>query len=151
MRDRLKDMLTASLKAGDKRRMATVRLILAAIKDRDIAARSDGHVDGVCEDEILVILTKMVKQRRESIVLYLEGGRLELADQEEEEINIIEEFLPQQMRQEEIVVAVDAAMAEVSATGLKDMGCVMGLLKERYGGRMDFAKAAAQVKNQLSS
>ena len=93
----------------------------------------------------------MVKQRRESIALYQEGGRLELADQEEEEINIIEEFLPQQMRQEEIVVAVDKAMAEVSATGLKDMGCVMGLLKERYRGRMDFAKAAGQVKNRLSS
>ena len=97
MRDRLRDMLTASLKAGDRRRVATVRLILAAIKDRDIAIRSDEPVDGVSDDEILVILQKMVKQRRESISLYQEGGRLELAVQEEEEISIIQEFLPQQM------------------------------------------------------
>ena len=151
MRDRLRDMLTASLKAGNKRRVATVRLILAAIKDRDIAIRSDEPVDGVSEDEILAILQKMVKQRRESITLYQEGGRLELAVQEEEEISIIQEFLPQQMRQEEIADAVDKAMLDVGATGLKDMGCVMGLLKERHGGRMDFAKAAAQVKNRLSS
>ena len=151
MRDRLKDMLTASLKAGDKRRIATVRLILAAIKDRDIAIRSDEQVDGVSNDEILAILQKMVKQRRESIALYQEGGRLELVVQEEEEINIIEEFLPQQMRHEEIADAVDKAMLEISATGLKDMGCVMDLLRERYGGRMDLAKAAGQVKNRLSS
>ncbi len=151
MRDRLRDMLTASLKAGDRRRVATVRLILAAIKDRDIAIRSDEPVDGVSDDEIIVILQKMVKQRRESISLYQEGGRLELAVQEEEEISIIQEFLPQQLRQEEIADAVDKAMSEVGASGLKDMGCVMGLLKERYGGRMDFAKAAGQVKNRLSS
>ena len=151
MRDQLKDMLTASLKAGDKRRVATVRLILAAIKDRDIAIRSDEPVDGVSDNEILVILQKMVKQRRESTFLYQKGGRLDLAVQEEEEISIIQEFLPQQMRQEEIADAVDKAMLDVGATGLKDMGCVMGLLKERHGGRMDFAKAAAQVKNRLSS
>ena len=151
MRDRLKDMLTASLKAGDKRRIGTVRLILAAIKDRDIAIRSDGKGDGVSDDEILAILQKMVKQRRESITLYQDGGRLELASQEEEEINIIEEFLPQQMKQGEISEAVARVMSEINATSLKDMGCVMGLLKERYSGRMDFAKVAGQVKNQLSS
>jgi len=144
-------MLTASLKAGDKRRIGTVRLILAAIKDRDIAIRSDGKGDGVSDDEILAILQKMVKQRRESITLYQDGGRLELASQEEEEINIIEEFLPQQMKQGEISEAVARVMSEINATSLKDMGCVMGLLKERYSGRMDFAKVAGQVKNQLSS
>ena len=150
MRDRLKDVLTVSLKAGEKRRVATVRLILAAIKDRDIAVRSDGQADGVSDKEILAILQKMVKQRRESTVMYQEGGRLELAAQEEEEITIIEEFLPQQMGQEEMAVAVSEVVAESGATSLKDMGGVMGLLKERYGGRMDFAKAAGHVKNRLS-
>ncbi len=150
MRDRLKDVLTVSLKAGEKRRVATVRLILAAIKDRDIAVRSDGQTDGVSDKEILAILQKMVKQRRESTILYREGGRLELAAQEEEEITIIEEFLPKQMGQEEMAVAVAEVVAERGATSLKDMGDVMGLLKERYGGRMDFAKAAGQVKSRLS-
>ena len=150
MRDRLKDVLTVSLKAGEKRRVATVRLILAAIKDRDIAVRSDGQADGVSDEEILAILQKMVKQRRESTVMYQEGGRLELAAQEEEEITIIEEFLPQQMGQEEMAVAVGEVVAESGATSLKDMGGVMGLLKERYGGRMDFAKAAGHVKIRLS-
>ena len=150
MRNRLKDVLTVSLKAGEKRRVATVRLILAAIKDRDIAVRSDGQADGVSDEEILAILQKMVKQRRESTVLYQEGGRLELAAQEEEEITIIEEFLPQQMGQEEMAVAVGEVVAESGATSLKDMGGVMGLLKERYAGRMDFAKAAGHVKSWLS-
>ena len=150
MRDRLKDVLTVSLKAGEKRRVATVRLILAAIKDRDIAVRSGGQADGVSNEEILAILQKMVKQRRESTVMYQEGGRLELAAQEEEEITIIEEFLPQQMGQEEMAVAVGEVVAESGATSLKDMGGVMGLLKERYGGRMDFAKAVGHVKSWLS-
>ena len=150
MRDRLKDVLTVSLKAGEKRRVATVRLILAAIKDRDIAVRSDGQADGVSDEEIFAILQKMVKQRRESTVMYQEGGRLELAAQEEEEITIIEEFLPQQMGQEEMAVAMGEVVAESGATSLKDMGGVMGLLKERYGARMDFAKAAVYVKSWLS-
>ena len=150
MRDRLKDVLTVSLKAGEKRRVATVRLILAAIKDRDIAVRSDGQADGVSDEEILAILQKMVKQRSESAVMYQEGGRLELAAQEEEEITIIEEFLPQKMGQEEMAVAVREVVAECGATSLKDMGGVMGLLKERYGARMDFSKAAGHVKSRLS-
>ena len=106
MRDRLKIMLTTSLKAGEKRRVATVRLILAAIKDRDIATRTEGQGAGVSDEEILSILQKMVKQRRESTVLYQEGGRLELAAQEEEEILIIEEFLPQQIGDDELAAAV---------------------------------------------
>ena len=150
MRSRLKDVLTVSLKAGEKRRVATVRLILAAIKDRDIAVRSDGQADGVSDEEILAILHKMVKQRRESTVMYQEGGRAELAAQEEEEITIIEEFLPQQMGQEEMAAAVGEVVAESGATSLKDMGGVMALLKERYRGRMDFAKAAGHVKSWLS-
>ncbi len=149
MRDRLKEMLTTSLKAGEKRRVATVRLILAAIKDRDIASRTEGPSEGVSDDEILAILQKMVKQRRESTILYEEGGRLELAAQEEEEIVIIEEFLPTQIGAEELAAAVAEIVAETGAASLKDMGGVMALLKERYAGRMDFAQAAGQVKSRL--
>jgi len=150
VRDRLTNMLTTALKAGEKRRVATVRLILAAIKDRDIAARTEGPGDGVSDDDILAILQKMVKQRRESTVLYQEGGRLELAAQEEEEIVIIQEFLPEQIGAEEMVAAVDEIVAQSGATSLKDMGGVMAQLKERYAGRMDFAKAAGAVKSRLS-
>ncbi|MBT3533697.1 MAG: GatB/YqeY domain-containing protein [Rhodospirillaceae bacterium] len=149
MRDRLKEMLTTSLKAGEKRRVATVRLILAAIKDRDIAIRSEGQSDGVSDEEILSILQKMVKQRRESTVLYEEGGRLELAAQEEEEIAIIQEFLPAQIGDDEMAAAVAEIVAETGAASLKDMGSVMAILKERYAGRMDFAQAAGQVKSHL--
>ena len=149
VREQLKATLTTAMKAGEKRRVATLRLILAAIKDRDIAARSegrgDGGGDGVSDEEILAILQKMIKQRRESTTLYQEGGRLELAEQEEQEIVIIEEFLPEQ-------IGADAAVvAETGATSLKDMGGVMAQLKERYAGRMDFAQAAGQVKTLLSS
>ncbi len=149
VRDRLKDMLSASMKAGDKRRVGTVRLILAAIKDRDIAVRSEGKSEDVSDEEILAILQKMVKQRRESTVMYQEGGRMELAEQEEEEIAIIEEFLPEQIGGGEMEAAVAAVVEEVGAASLKDMGGVMALLKERYAGRMDFAQAAGQVKSLL--
>ncbi|MDP6831245.1 MAG: GatB/YqeY domain-containing protein [Alphaproteobacteria bacterium] len=154
MREQLKDALTTAMKAGEKRRVATVRLILAAIKDRDIAQRSEGKGDvggeGVGDEEILGILQKMVKQRRESTTLYQEGGRMELAQQEEEEIAIIEEFLPEQIGGEEMEAAVAAAVDELGATSLKDMGGVMAQLKDRYAGRMDFAQAAGQVKSLLS-
>jgi hypothetical protein len=149
MRDRLKEVLTAAMKAGDKRRVGTVRLILAAIKDRDIANRSDGRADIVSDEDILAILQKMVKQRRESTVLYQEGGRLELAAQEEEEIAIIQEFLPQQIGADELQAAVAAVVTETGAASLKDMGGVMAVLKERFAGRMDFAQAAGQVKSLL--
>ena len=155
VREQLKEALTTAMKAGEKRRVATLRLILAAIKDRDIAARSegknDGAGDGVSDEEILAILQKMIKQRRESITLYQEGGRLELAEQEEQEIAIIEEFLPEQIDADELAAAVAAVVAETGASSLKDMGGVMAQLKERYAGRMDFAKAAGQVKTLLSS
>ena len=155
MREQLKEVLTTAMKAGEKRRVATLRLILAAIKDRDIAARSegkdDGAGDGVSDEEILAILQKMIKQRRESTALYQEGGRLELAEQEEQEIAIIEEFLPEQIDADELAAAVAAVVAETGASSLKDMGGVMAQLKERYAGRMDFAKAAGQVKTLLSS
>ena len=155
VREQLKEALTTAMKAGEKRRVATLRLILAAIKDRDIAARSegknDGAGDGVSDEEVLAILQKMIKQRRESITLYQEGGRLELAEQEEQEIAIIEKFLPEQIDADELAAAVAAVVAETGASSLKDMGGVMAQLKERYAGRMDFAKAAGQVKTLLSS
>jgi uncharacterized protein YqeY len=137
------------MKAGDKCRLGTVRLILAAIKDRDIANRTAGKDDIISDYDILTLLQKMVKQRRESTKMYQDGGRMELAAQEEEEIAIIEEFLPQQIGAAEIEAAVAAVVAETGAAGLKDMGGVMALLKKRFTGRMDFAQAAAQVKNLL--
>ena len=149
MRDRLMEMLATSMKAGDKRRLGTVRLILAAIKDRDIANRTAGKDELISDDDILALLQKMIKQRRESTTIYQEGGRMELAAQEEEEIAIIEEFLPQQIDAAEVGAAVAAVVAETGAAGLKDMGRVMALLKERFAGRMDFSQAAAQVKSLL--
>ncbi|MDP6709227.1 MAG: GatB/YqeY domain-containing protein [Alphaproteobacteria bacterium] len=149
LRARLDEALKAAIKAKEPRRVSTLRLILAAIKDRDIAARPEGNRDGVDEAEIHAILQKMVKQRHESIGLYEAGGRVELAAQEAEEIEIIHEFLPQQLGEAEIAAAAEEVVAELGATGLKDMGRTMAALKERYTGRMDFAKASATVKRLL--
>ena len=149
MRERLTDELKAAMKAKDKRVVATVRLILAALKDRDIAARGKGNADGIDESEILQMLQTMVKQRRDSIELYEKGGRLDLAQQEAEEIEIIRRFMPAQMSEEEVAGAVADLVAELEASSLKDMGRTMAALRERYAGRMDFAKASAIVKKQL--
>lgn len=148
MREQINEALKAAIKAQDKRRMSTLRLINAAIKDRDIAARSS---DKKCasDAEVLQILAKMVKQRRESIKTYTEGGRPELAQQEQEEIDIIESFLPKQLDEEETRKAVIAVMDEIGCEGLKDMGKAMGALKERYSGQMDFSKASKIVKEQI--
>lgn len=148
MREQINESLKQALKAQDKRRTATLRLINAAIKDRDIAARGSGK-DPVSDAEILEILTKMVKQRHESAKIYDEAGRGELATQEREEIVIIEDFLPAQMDEAEIEVAVKEVVAEVGAESLKDMGRTMGVLKEKYAGRMDFGKANKVVKELL--
>lgn len=150
MREQLDASLKNALKAKDKRRISTLRLILAAIKDRDIAARSEDRTEGVSDEEILSILQKMVKQRRESSITYEEAGRLELAEQEREEIDIIEEYLPQQMSEDEVRAAVTDLVGEIGAEGLKDMGKTMGALKERYAGVMDFKKANGIVKELLS-
>lgn len=149
MREELSEALKAALKAKDKRRLSTLRLILAAIKDRDIAARSEDRNEGVSDDEILAILQKMVKQRKESSTTYEEAGRLELAEQEREEIAIIEEYLPQQMSDEEVRTATEAVVRDIDAVGLKDMGRTMAALKERYAGVMDFKVASATVKELL--
>jgi uncharacterized protein len=149
LRDQLRESLKQAMKAKDQRAVSTLRLILAALKDRDIAARGRGVTDGIGEPEIIEMMQKMVRQRHESIELYERGGRPELARQEAEEIAIIEGYLPRQLDEAEASQAVDAVVAELGATNLKDMGRVMAALKERFGGRMDFAKAGARVKQKL--
>ncbi len=149
LRDQLRESLKQAMKAKEQRAVSTLRLILAALKDRDIAARGRGVTDGIGEPEIIEMMQKMVRQRHESIELYERGNRPELARQEAEEIAIIEGYLPRQLDEAEAGQAVDAVVAELGATTLKDMGRVMAALKERFGGRMDFAKAGARVKQKL--
>lgn len=149
LRPQLNDALKAAMLSKDSRVVSTIRLILAALKDRDIAARSRGVMDGIGEDEILQMLQSMIKQRRESISLYEQGGRLELAQQEQDEITIIERFLPRQLSEAEMGAAIDAVVTELGAGGIKDMGRVMAALKERHAGTMDFTKASALAKARL--
>ncbi|PLW79110.1 GatB/YqeY domain-containing protein [Cohaesibacter celericrescens] len=148
MREQITENLTQAIKAQDKRRMATLRLVSAAIKDRDVEARGNGK-ERVSDDELLEILAKMVKQRNESIKVYEEAGRLELAEQEREEKAIINEFLPQQMAEDEVSATCAKAIAELEAEGLRDMGKVMSHLKSTYPGQMDFGKASCVVKSLL--
>ncbi|MCV6576444.1 MAG: GatB/YqeY domain-containing protein [Cohaesibacter sp.] len=148
MREQITEGLKQAIKAQDKRRMATLRLVSAAIKDRDVEARGNGK-ERVGDDELLQILAKMVKQRDESIRIYEEAGRLELAEQERTEMAIIKEFLPRQMDEDDVKAAIEAAIADIGASGLRDMGKVMGVLKERFPGQMDFGKASAVVKSLL--
>ena len=149
LRTRLNEALKQAMLAKNQRAVSTVRLILAALKDRDIAARTRGAPE-LDDAEILSMLQTMIKQRRESISMYEQGGRLELAEQEREEIGVIEGFLPKQMSDEEVNAAVQAVVDETGAASIKDMGKVMAELKARYAGRMDFAKAGPVVKRQLS-
>ncbi|MDH5558411.1 MAG: GatB/YqeY domain-containing protein [Alphaproteobacteria bacterium] len=151
LRKRLKDELKKSMLAKEQRATATLRLILAALQDRDIAGRSKGQADGIGEDEILSMLQTMIKQRRESIEMYTQGGREELAKQESEEIAVIESFLPAQMDDAAIEAATSKAIESVGASGVKEMGKVMAALREQYAGQMDFAKAGAVAKRLLSS
>jgi len=149
LRQQFNEALKTAMLAKDARTVSTVRLIVAALKDRDIAARSRGVTDGIPDEEVLSMLQQMVKQRRESITLYEQGGRLDLAQQEMEEIDIISRFLPKQMSEAEMNEAVKAVIAEIEAKTLKDMGRVMAVLKERFSGTMDFTKASLAVKGQL--
>jgi uncharacterized protein len=149
-RTRLNDSLKEAMKAKDSSRVSTLRLILAALKDRDIAARTKGRSDGIGEDEILEMLQKMVKQRHDSIEMYTKGDRPDLVDKEAAEIEIIEQFLPKQLNEDEIGAAVGEVITELDAGSIKDMGRVMGELKRRYAGRMDFGRASALVKSRLS-
>lgn len=154
MREQITLGIKEAMKSGDKARLSTLRLVNAAIKDRDIAARVDdkGQATGrdkIDDQEILALLQKMIKQRRESVETYKNGGRTDLADKEAAEIVVIEGFLPQQMSEEETRAAVDAVVKELGCAGLKDMGRTMAALKERHTGVMDFAKASAMVKDLL--
>ena len=142
--------LKAAMKARDDRlRVSTLRLIVAALKDRDIAARAADRCCGLSDDEVTQVLTKMVKQRQESASTYEEAGRIEMAEQERREQAIIEAYLPRQLTDAEIEAAVDGVVTEIGADGLKDMGRCMGALKERYQGSMDFGRANKAVKARL--
>lgn len=149
LRTQLSDALKESMKAKKERGVSTLRMVLAGLKDRDIAARSKGNHDGISDDEIRSMLQGMIKQRRESIALYEQGGRQELAQQEAEEIAVIEGFLPKQMGDAEVEAAAQALIAEIGAQGIKDMGRAMAAIKQRYAGQMDFAKASGVVKRLL--
>lgn len=150
LREKFKDELKNAMKARNERAVATLRLIQAALKDRDIAARGKGKLDGIDDAEILSMLQTMIKQRRESITHFEQGGRLELAQQEQEEIAIIESFLPKQMSDAEAEAAVKALIADIGAASIKDMGRTMTALRERFAGRIDFTKASALVKGLLA-
>jgi len=149
MRARLSEALKTAMKEKDAPRLSTLRLINAAIKDRDIAKRGEGEDAAVNDGEILAILGKMVKQRQESARAYEEGGRLELAEKELAEVGVIEEFLPKQLSEDEVEAAVADAMAEVGAATIRDMGKVMGVLKGKFTGQMDFGKVGPMVKARL--
>jgi uncharacterized protein YqeY len=150
LRDKLNDAMKEAMRARDQAALGTIRLILAKLKDVDIAARTEASREGVAEDKILSMMQGMIKQRNESIVLYEKGNRADLADKEKAEIAVIERFLPQQMDEAAVAAAVREAVAAAGATSVKDMGGVMAALKAKYAGQMDFAKASAAVKKALA-
>jgi len=149
IRERLADDLKAALKARDPARVSTLRMVAAALKDRDIAARTEGAGGPVAEAEVLTLLAKMIRQRQESAKVYAEGGRPELAARERAEIAVIEGYLPRQMEAVEVEAAVRAAVAETGAASVRDMGKVMAVLKARHAGEMDFGAASGVVKRLL--
>ena len=149
LRERINEGLKTAMREKDATRLSTLRLISAAIKDQDINARAKGNSEGVSEAEVLAILGKMVKQRQESARAYEEGGRLELAEKEREEIAVIEDYLPRQLSEEEVARAVDDAIAATGADSIRDMGRVMGVLKSKHTGQMDFGAVGPKVKARL--
>jgi hypothetical protein len=149
-RTELSDALKDAMRAKEVCAVSTLRLILAALKDRDIAARGKGKSEGIGDDDILDLLQKMVRQRRDSIELFEQGDRQDLADKEAEEIEVIQRFLPKQLDPDQVRGAVQEVIEELEAATIKDMGRVMAALKERYAGRMEFGKASALVKERLA-
>lgn len=149
LREKLQTALKEAMKAKEADRLSTLRLINAAIKDRDIASRGEGGPEAVPDDAILAIMGKMVKQRQESARIYEEGGRLELAEKELAEIKVIEDFLPRQLSAEEVEAAIKSAIADSGATSIRDMGKVMAVLKSKYTGQMDFGAVGPKVKDLL--
>jgi uncharacterized protein len=149
LRDTFTTALKESMKAGDQRRLSTVRMILAALKERDIDARGKGNATGIADGDIQRMMQELIKQRREAIELYKQGNRPELARQEQEEIAVIESFLPRQMSEAEAEAAIKQAIAEVGAQSGKDMGRVMAALREKHAGQLDLSKASGMVKKLL--
>jgi uncharacterized protein YqeY len=149
MRERIAQAMKDALKSKDQAALSTIRLISAALKDRDIAARSDNNHDGISDDEILSMLQTMIKQRNESAKMYEDVGRPELAAAEQAEIELIKQFLPEQLSHDDIEKAIKDAVAETGAASIKDMGKVMAHLKEHYAGQMDFSAASQMVKAAL--
>jgi uncharacterized protein YqeY len=150
LREQFTDQLKEAMKAKDNRRVSTLRMVLAALKDKDIAARTETSREGISDDDVLSLLAKMVKQREESAAAYRVGNRPELVQSEEEEIAIIRSFMPKQMSADEAKAAIAAVIAETGANSVKDMGKVMNTLKERFAGQMDFGKASGMTKDLLS-
>ena len=149
MRERIAQAMKDALKSKDQATLSTIRLIVAALKDRDIAARSNNNHDGISDDEILSMLQTMIKQRNESAKMYEDGGRPELANAEKAEIVLIQQFLPEQLSKDDIEKAITEAIAQTNAASIKDMGKVMAHLKEQHAGQMDFSAASQMVKAAL--
>jgi uncharacterized protein len=151
LRARLTNALKIAMKAKDERGVSAIRMIMAKLKDRDIEARPKGNASGISDEEIVQMMQGMIKQRRESIELFERGGRAELARKEQDEIAVIESFMPKQLSESEVAAAVKTVIGEIGAVGIKDMGKVMAQLKARYAGTMDFSKASGVVKSQLGA
>lgn len=151
LRDQLNNAVKEAMKAREQKRLGCLRLMQAALKDRDIANRTEDSREGISDDDILGLFAKMIKSREDSIALYEKGGRSELAAAERDEIAVIREFMPRQMDEAEAKAAIAAVIAETGASAMKDMGKVMAVLKERFAGKMDFAKASGAVKELLSA
>jgi hypothetical protein len=149
MRDRITTSLKEAMLAKDKLRVCTIRLMLAAIKDRDIALRSEEGANGLDDPGIKALLAKMVKQREESAATYESAGRMELAQTERAEITVIKDFLPRPLSEDEVAAAIEKVMADTGASSIRDMGKVMGALKANYSGRMDFGSVGSRVKAAL--
>jgi uncharacterized protein YqeY len=149
LREQVTEALKIAMRAHDQETVSTLRMIMAGIKDKDISIRPSGRADGINDPEILTLLQGMVKQRRESVALYRQGGRQDLVAKEEAEIGVIERFMPKQMTPNDIEAAIAALIAETGAASIKDMGRVMSELKARYAGQMDFSAAGPAVKARL--
>ncbi|HEY7976731.1 MAG TPA: GatB/YqeY domain-containing protein [Rhizomicrobium sp.] len=150
LREQFNEQMKEAMKAKDTRRLSTLRMILAGLKDKDIANRTETSREGISDDEILSFLSKMIKQREDSMTAFVVGNRPELADAERAEIEIIREFMPRQMSVEDAKAAIAEIVKETGATSMKDMGKIMAALKERYAGQMDFGKASGMVKDLLT-
>ncbi len=150
LREEIKNSMKEAMINKEADKLATIRLIMAAIKDKDISNRTEESKEGISDEQILSLFGSMIKQRKDSIEMYLKGGRQDLADKEQAEIDVIYSFMPKQLSDAEVSAAITAAIAETGASSIKDMGKIMGVLKSKYAGQMDFAKASVAIKAALS-